>query len=123
MWWLKVNDTGPGLLAGPGAPIAAGMKEATASARESDEKAAAAHGEARSVLPLAPGGAANTDGWTQQAGEGIGLSIVKRLCEMLDASLELASSAETGTTFRVLFPRRYRTPQINPSAPVRIQVD
>ncbi len=37
--------------------------------------------------------------------EGIGLSIVKRLCELLDASLEVASSAGTGTTFRVVFPR------------------
>jgi signal transduction histidine kinase len=43
----------------------------------------------------------------QQPGEGIGLSIVKRLCELLDASLEMASSAETGTTFRVVFPRTY----------------
>jgi signal transduction histidine kinase len=43
----------------------------------------------------------------QQPGEGIGLSIVKRLCELLDASLELASSRETGTTFRVVLPRSY----------------
>jgi sensor histidine kinase regulating citrate/malate metabolism len=41
------------------------------------------------------------------AGEGIGLSIVKRLCEMLDASLELESSEGEGTTFRIIFPRRY----------------
>src|SRR6186997_2254909 len=41
------------------------------------------------------------------AGEGIGLSIVKRLCEILDASLELESSEGEGTTFRVMFPRRY----------------
>jgi len=34
---------------------------------------------------------------------------VKRLCELLDASLEIASSAEAGTTFRVVFPRRYRS--------------
>jgi two-component sensor histidine kinase len=43
-------------------------------------------------------------------GEGIGLSIVKRLCEMLDASLELESSEGEGTTFRVTFPRRYLEP-------------
>jgi len=41
------------------------------------------------------------------AGEGIGLSIVKRLCELLDASIELQSAAGQGTTFRVIFPRRY----------------
>lgn len=32
-WWLMVKDTGPGLLAGPDAPMVAGLKEATASAR------------------------------------------------------------------------------------------
>jgi signal transduction histidine kinase len=47
------------------------------------------------------------------AGEGIGLSIVKRLCEMLDASLELESSEGEGTTFRITFPRRY--PESNKS--------
>ena len=40
-------------------------------------------------------------------GEGIGLSIVKRLCELLDASLELETAPGTGTTFRVVFPRSY----------------
>jgi signal transduction histidine kinase len=40
-------------------------------------------------------------------GEGIGLSIVKRLCELLDASLEMETSPGEGTTFRVVFPRRY----------------
>jgi two-component sensor histidine kinase len=45
------------------------------------------------------------------SGEGIGLSIVKRLCEMLDASLELESSKGEGTTFRVIFPRRYEETQ------------
>jgi signal transduction histidine kinase len=44
------------------------------------------------------------------AGEGIGLSIVKRLCELLDAGLELETSPGTGTTFRVVFPRAYGLP-------------
>jgi len=43
----------------------------------------------------------------QQPGEGIGLSIVKRLCELLEAGLEIASSEEAGPTFRVVFPGRY----------------
>ena len=42
-----------------------------------------------------------------EAGEGIGLSIVKRLCEMLDASIEMQSVPGMGTTFRILFPRQY----------------
>ena len=44
----------------------------------------------------------------QQTGEGIGLSIVKRLCELLDATVELESTVDVGTTFRVLLSRRYQ---------------
>ena len=111
-WWLKVQDTGPGILGGPGAPMLAGLKEATASARESDEKTAEAKGEESQVL-APPEGASNTVRPShQQAGEGIGLSIVKRLCELLDASIELTSSPETGSTFRVVFPRDY--PKVAP---------
>jgi signal transduction histidine kinase len=40
-------------------------------------------------------------------GEGIGLSIVKRLADLLDASVELESDVGAGTTFRVLFPTTY----------------
>jgi len=42
-------------------------------------------------------------------GEGIGLSIVKRLCDMLDATIELKSEPNVGTSFRILFPRHYAT--------------
>jgi signal transduction histidine kinase len=43
----------------------------------------------------------------QETGEGIGLSIVKRLCDLLDATVELESTMNVGTTFRILLPRRY----------------
>jgi signal transduction histidine kinase len=106
-WWLMVKDTGPGMLPGGGESLKAGLQEATASAKESDEKSAASKGETSQVL-AAPGDTAfRTRSAHEQPGEGIGLSIVKRLCELLDASLEIASSAETGTTFRVVFPRHY----------------
>jgi signal transduction histidine kinase len=104
-WWLVVKDTGPGMLAGPGAPMVVGLKEATASARESDVKAAAVEG--RSSHVLTPPSGASTSTAQQHPGEGVGLSIVKRLCELLDASLEMASSAKTGTSFRIVFPLRY----------------
>jgi signal transduction histidine kinase len=107
-WWLKINDTGPGVLSGPGAPMLIGLNEATASARESDVKNAATEGEASQVLTPSGGGSNAVRPDHQQAGEGIGLSIVKRLCELLDASLELASSPETGSTFRIVFPRHYK---------------
>ena len=106
-WWLMVKDTGPGLLSGPGAPMLTGLEEATASARESDEKAAAKKGEASHVLRPDLSAGKITLSYHQQPGEGIGLSIVKRLCEILDASLELASAPEKGSTFRVVFPRKY----------------
>ena len=106
-WWLMVKDSGPGLVAGPGSPMLAGLQEATASARESDVKSAASTGETSHVLAPPDAAVTGTRQARQQPGEGIGLSIVKRLCELLDASLELASSAETGTTFRAVFPRRY----------------
>lgn len=108
-WWLMVNDTGPGMLSGPGTPLVTGLQEATASAKESDDKATAATGDASQVLP-APWDATSAAAPSRhQPGEGIGLSIVKRLCELLDASIEIASSAETGTTFRVVFPRSFRS--------------
>jgi signal transduction histidine kinase len=106
-WWLTIKDTGPGLRTGPAATIVAGLKEATASARESDEKAAAIEGELSHVLKPPRQSSPAAAPAPRQPGEGIGLSIVKRLCELLDASLEMASSAETGTTFRVVFPRTY----------------
>lgn len=106
-WWVMIKDTGPGLLAGPGAPMVSGLKEATASARESDERAAETEGEISHVLVPPPGGAAALRTGPEQPGEGIGLSIVKRLCELLDASLEMSSSAEAGTTFRIVLPRTY----------------
>jgi signal transduction histidine kinase len=109
-WWLVVKDTGPGLLSGPGAPLAMELRAATASAHEVDAKAA--QGESRNppVLDQRDAGSPVPTPPRHQAGEGIGLSIVKRLCDMLDASLEMISSRESGTTFRVVFPIDYRPP-------------
>jgi signal transduction histidine kinase len=45
-----------------------------------------------------------------ESGEGIGLSIVKRLCELLEASVEVESEPGKGSTFRVIFPRIYDVP-------------
>ena len=107
-WWLMVKDTGPGMLSGAGTPLVAGLQEATASAKESADKTAARQGETSHVLPAPWDAASDAVPSLHQPGEGIGLSIVKRLCELLDASIEIASSAATGRTFRVVFPLRYR---------------
>ena len=106
-WWLMVKDTGPGLLSKANTPLVRGLQEATASAKDSDEKSSAPGAPPSMVLPPPelPKGAAISS--PHQPGEGIGLSIVKRLCELLNASLEIATSAESGTTFRVVFPLEY----------------
>jgi len=104
-WWLMVKDTGPGLLGGPGSPMVDGLKEATAIAREADESAVKA-GE-KTIHVIEQKEHTDTVMQHQRSGEGIGLAIVKRLCDLLDASLEVASSAQEGTTFRVLLPRSY----------------
>lgn len=109
-WWLMVKDTGPGMLSASGTPLVTGLQEATASAKESDDKATASEGEASHVLQAPWDANSPATPSLHQPGEGIGLSIVKRLCELLDASIEIASSAETGTTFRVVFPLRYQHP-------------
>ncbi len=108
-WWVSVKDTGPGLLAGPGAPMVVGLEEATASVRMADGEPAAPEDEADDGSQPTPTQAKSAKPTHQQPGEGIGLSIVKRLCELLDASLEMAGTAGTGTTFRVVLPRRYQS--------------
>lgn len=107
-WMLCVYDTGPGFEAAPATPLAGALKEATEEAREVEEDA----GERTSPIESMdvsrrsqPSGRAPG----RETGEGIGLSIVKRLCDLLDASLELASEVGKGTAFRVVLPRRYGT--------------
>jgi signal transduction histidine kinase len=102
-WWIIVEDTGPGLRAGPTSPIADSITVATDSARESEDGVSGPN----HVLPAPPGGSLRSKPGTHPPGEGIGLSIVKRLCELLEASIELTSSAKSGTVFRVVLPRQY----------------
>ena len=80
-WALSIRDTGPGIHSDAGEPMS-------------------------SALEGKPDGGRKDFGATD-GGEGIGLSIVKRLCDMLDASIELKSVEAVGTTFRILFPRQY----------------
>lgn len=39
---------------------------------------------------------------------GVGLAIVRRLCELLDATFEINTHAKHGSTFRVILPREYQ---------------
>jgi signal transduction histidine kinase len=107
-WFLQVRDTGPGFHAGPGSQLAGAMEEATDQAKQvaaDHDSGDVSHvnGEVAQVAPSPKDPRPVHPG----PGEGLGLSIVKRLCELLDASVELQSEAGVGTTFRVLLPRRY----------------
>jgi signal transduction histidine kinase len=107
-WALCIQDTGPGFKSGSASPLERVLKRATDEAHEVEQRNLAPS-QADPQGDSAPTLASQTTGPRERAsgGEGIGLSIVKRLCEMLDASLELESSDGEGTTFRIIFPRRY----------------
>lgn len=106
-WMFCVQDTGPGLEAGASTPLARQLHEATQTAHEVDDidrqDTVAGHIAHAPTVPAQ----SQTLPASQQPGEGVGLSIVKRLCELLDASLELETSPGEGSTFRVILPRRY----------------
>jgi len=115
-WMLCVQDTGPGFHAGPGAQLAGALEEATEEAHKVDDRGRAgdtAQSTAEDVV-RPPMASFDPRPVHQEVGEGIGLSIVKRLCELLDAALEVESEPGKGTTFRVVLPRRYTsTPTVN----------
>jgi signal transduction histidine kinase len=100
-WLLTIQDTGQGLHTNSAAPIAAGLEPASPSG------AAAPLASNVSVLHPPTVRPQTTPSPRAEGGEGIGLSIVKRLCEMLDATIEMESVQGQGTTFRILFPRHY----------------
>ncbi len=106
-WMFCVQDTGPGLDAGPGAPLARQLYEATQTAHAAEDIHALEN--TAGDMPAAPTlpAQSTTLPASQLPGEGVGLSIVKRLCELLDASLELETSPGKGSTFRVVLPLRY----------------
>jgi signal transduction histidine kinase len=102
-WQISIADSGPGITQTTTAPIVQALEEATREAHriEAEPQSMPQEKNAGAPEPLSaapPGPVAH--------GEGIGLSIVKRLCELLEATLEL-ESRDVGTTFRVSLPRRY----------------
>ncbi len=112
-WALCVQDTGPGFERASATPLERVLKRATAEAREVEHRNLSPNQKDSLQSDSAPTLTSQTSQPPERlpSGEGIGLSIVKRLCEMLDASLELESSQGAGTTFRVIFPRRYAEPE------------
>ncbi|MBA3482834.1 MAG: HAMP domain-containing histidine kinase [Pirellulales bacterium] len=110
-WILWVQDTGPGIHAGPGAPLVEALQGATTESRRVEEKLSDGKPDSTQSDRAEPVAARldrpDSRPVHQARGEGIGLSIVKRLCELLDASIEVESIPDEGTTFRVVLPRHY----------------
>jgi signal transduction histidine kinase len=109
-WEICVQDTGPGFEYGSGTPLARALKEATEEARTVEEQSEEADGSNDQMRPAPTLPSQSARRTHRQPGDGIGLSIVKRLCELLDASLELQTEIGKGSTFRVIFPRCYDIP-------------
>jgi signal transduction histidine kinase len=102
-WQISIADSGPGITQTTNAPIAQALEEATREAHGSDAAPQTPSAAPDAAAPAAAGVQARVP---VVHGEGIGLAIVKRLCELLEATLEL-ESRDVGTTFRVSLPRKY----------------
>lgn len=112
-WALEVEDTGPGYAPSPASDVFQVLQVATDNAQDMDPPGSGDAGQ--TPPPFTHGAAPNALSDTGQGealdkppahGEGIGLSIVKRLCELLDATIHVESK-KTGTRFRILLPRSY----------------
>lgn len=104
-WTFSVQDTGPGIDEAVAAPLAQELHNATVVANLARESSPDRRRDMAPAVTMSSQSEALPG--SQQPGEGVGLSIVKRLCELLDGSLELATNTGQGTTFRVILPRRY----------------
>ncbi|MGE0311410.1 MAG: ATP-binding protein [Lautropia sp.] len=115
-WFFRIADTGPGFDCGPGSKLAAVLGLATGmfSGAGMTPARIESSGEALAIGSLAQGGRSAAAGahpaGVHQAGEGIGLSIVKALCELLDATISLQTRIGEGTVFTIELPRSYEQP-------------
>jgi signal transduction histidine kinase len=103
-WKLCIQDTGPGMELHSNHPLRSALKEATQKAHEIEHDNSTPtmlEHEAASASVTQPN---SPSIW---AGEGIGLSIVKRLCDLLGASIELETAPGHGTTVQIVFPLSY----------------
>lgn len=107
-WLVSVQDSGPGLPSSLAGVFGDQLKPTV-------EATSVLAIDAAEPVTVLPEGVPTIPGSTKLVeiakrttqGEGIGLQIVKRLCELLKASLEIESIAGRGSLFRVRFPQHY----------------
>jgi signal transduction histidine kinase len=105
-WVLCVQDTGSGLQHGTVTSIADALKTATDLEHETVDQQLV--GQVPDMTPAVTLKSESPEEPSRgPSGEGVGLGIVKRLCELLDATIELQTEPGKGTTFRVAFPLHY----------------
>ena len=107
-WVLCVQDTGPGFQMSAVTPFARVLKKATDEAHTAEVKIEQTIRTSDQIEPASTLPALSDQRTSEPPlGEGIGLLIVKRLCDLLDASLELETEIGRGTTFRIILPKHY----------------
>jgi signal transduction histidine kinase len=106
-WSVLVQDTGPGLQTQAAGPLLTALKDATKDAQSGEAAAHPSSGPRNAQTPMLLLSQTEKQPNTPPSGEGIGLTIVKRLCELLGASVELNTAKGTGTTIQINFPLHY----------------
>jgi signal transduction histidine kinase len=96
-WIVSVQDTGPGLSSGPPALLAAQLR-ALAEPTSSHQRGGPEEYPSGSIPATSE--QRNQDSQPPAGGEGIGLFIVKSLCELMKASMDIETS-ERGTLIRL----------------------
>ena len=106
-WALCIQDTGPGFHTNAGKPLARALEGRAENPSPSESAPSTGSTPDAQWASAAMGHDEGAASPGSETGEGLGLSIVKRLCDMLDATIEMKSVLNVGTTFRILFPRKY----------------
>lgn len=107
-WAFSIQDTGPGFQSNSDAPLAHAIEESTLEAEAVEQSnVELPQPMASSESHFLSSRSFSRRGVAQPPGEGVGLAIVKRLCELLDAILELKTEPGQGSVFRVVLPRSY----------------
>ena len=93
-WIISIQDTGPGLPANLASSMSEPLKPTVESASVLQTPPQLIEEETRAVPPTH----SHPD---KDVGEGIGLYVVKRLCELLGANLDIETQPDKGTLFRL----------------------